>query len=118
MNYSPHQIEDFPPGVRIRKLPAVYVLATPDMAYIKIGKTTSIKRRMINIQCGCPFELSLWLTIRTPRPSEVEQAAHDLLAHCRTRGEWFAPSGDDLDLIAAFFYATNKNVKEATRALL
>jgi len=118
MNYYPHQKTDFTPGTKISRLPAVYALATADMAFIKIGKTMSIKQRLINIQSGCPFELSLWLTIRTPKAAEVERAAHGLLAHCRTRGEWFAPSGKDLDLIAAFFHATNLNVREATRALL
>lgn len=118
MNYYPHAQEDFAPGAKISRLPVVYALVTADMAFIKIGKTVAIKQRLINIQSGCPFELSLWLTIRTPKAAEVERAALDLLAHCRTRGEWFSPTGQDLDLISAFFRATNLNVKEAARALL
>ncbi|SAI62920.1 T5orf172 domain [Bordetella trematum] len=118
MNYYPHQATDFTPGVKVSRLPVVYVLSTADMAFIKIGRTVSIKQRLINIQSGCPFDLSLWLTIRTPKPAEVERAAQCLLAHCCTRGEWFEPEGKDLDLISAFFQATNLNVREAARALL
>ena len=43
MNYYPHQKTDFTPGTKISRLPAVYALATADMAFIKIGKTMSIK---------------------------------------------------------------------------
>ena len=118
MNYYPHHQSDFVPGTKLSRLPAVYALITADMAFIKIGKTVSIKQRLINIQSGCPFDLSLWLTIRTPKAAEVERAALDLLAHCRTRGEWFSPAEQDLDLISAFFHETNLNVKEAVRALL
>lgn len=118
MNYYSHNIGDFRPGVNIARLPAVYALATVDMSFVKIGKTTSIKQRLINIQSGCPFELFLWLTVRTPKPDEVEKDAHKRFTHCRTRGEWFKPTSKDLDQMLAFFQATNLNVKEVARALL
>ena len=49
MNYYPHHIGDFDKGGRVHKLPMVYVLSTSDFKYIKVGKTKSLKQRLINI---------------------------------------------------------------------
>lgn len=118
MNYYEHSPNDFSKGVRIRKLPMVYVVAAPDFEYIKIGKSASFKQRLINIQSGCPLDLSLWLSIRTPRPAKIETILHDRMAHCRLRGEWFSPTPSDLDALIDFFDRTNANVKEVVNALL
>lgn len=118
MNYYPHHIGDFNKDVRIRKLPMVYVLATHDFGYIKVGKTKSPKQRFINIQSGCPFDLNLWLAVRTPKESEIEKTVHLRLAHCHLRGEWFVPSPSDLDDLSKFFALTNANVREVFSALL
>lgn len=118
MNYYPHHIGDFASSSNVRMLPMVYALATHDLRYIKVGKTTSAKQRFINIQSSCPFQLHLWLAIRTPSPGDVEKAVHRKLAHCRTRGEWFSPCSDDLDLLIEFFHCTNERIREASRALL
>lgn len=118
MNYFPHRASDFDKAVRICKLPMVYIIATAEFKFIKIGKTANFKWRLSNIQSGCPYALSLWRAIRTPRASEIESALHQQLAHCRERGEWFAPSDADLDYLLEFCALTNEDAKGARRALL
>lgn len=96
----------------------VYVLITPNFEYIKIGKSTSFKQRLSNIQSGCPFELDLWLSIRTPKADEIESLLHKRLRHINLRGEWFKPQTSHLDELSEFFRSTNANVKEVAHALL
>jgi hypothetical protein len=118
MNFFSHSASDFAAGVKVSRLPIVYALKTEGFEHVKIGKTCSPKQRFINIQSGCPFELTLWMTIRTPKADEIERVLHQKLKHCRTRGEWFSPSESDLDYLLDFFSMTNASVKEAARALL
>jgi Meiotically up-regulated gene 113 len=118
MKHYPHHIGDFDKATRISDLPMVYVITTPRFEFIKVGKSSSFKSRLSNIQSGCPLNLSLWCAIRTPRPTDVEATLHRLLDHCGTRGEWFAPSKADLDCVIEFCASTNANVKEVHRALL
>ncbi len=118
VNYYPHHIGDFDKVTRICELPMVYVITTQRFEFIKVGKSTNFKLRLSNIQSGCPLELSLWCAIRTPKPEKVGKALHTLLAHCGTRGEWFAPDGPDLDAVVDFCTATNANVREVRNALL
>lgn len=113
MLYFQHDESDFVGlAVRISKMPIVYVIATPNFEYIKIGRTKSLKQRMNNIQSGCPFSLFFYNGIRTIRDSEVESVMHKLLAHVRVRGEWFMPTSVELDLISDFCTATNKHIRE------
>lgn len=118
MNYYPHHIGDFDKSTPVSKLPMVYVISTPNFEFIKVGKTASFKSRLSNIQSGCPFPLRLWCAIRTPRAAQIEIELHKRLAHCVSRGEWFAPSATDLDEVLEFCSLTNQNVKEARHALL
>jgi hypothetical protein len=113
MLYFQHDESDFVGlAVRISKMPIVYVIATPNFEYIKIGRTKSLKQRMNNIQSGCPFNLSFYNGIRTTRDSEVESVMHKLIAHVRVRGEWFRPTRIELDLISDFCTETNKHIRE------
>lgn len=118
MNYYPHHLSNFNSETRVSRLPMVYILTTRNFEYIKIGKTKSPKQRFINIQSGCPFELFLWLCIRTPLPAQVEMELHKIMRHCQTRGEWFTPDEADLDALIEFFHMTNASVRDAANALL
>jgi hypothetical protein len=118
MNYYPHNINDFDVGVKTSKLPVVYVLMAYGSNYIKIGRTTGLKQRINNLQSGCPFNLSLWLTIKTPKSREVEKFLHARFAEIRVRGEWFNPTDKDLDDLLCFFSDTNVHIKEVRNALL
>lgn len=118
MKHYPHHIGDFNNATRISKLPMVYVLTTPRFEFIKVGRSSAFKTRLSNIQAGCPFDLRLWCSIRTPRALEIEAFLHQNLSHCHVRGEWFKPSAADLDGLIEFCSLTNANVKEAVSALL
>lgn len=112
MNYFEHQPSDFRDGERrMHRLPAVYVLATPDFEFIKIGTSNDLKQRLSNIRTACPFELSLWQTIRTPLSAAVERHLHAMMKHCRKRGEWFSPSDKDLARLLDFCARTNSHVR-------
>lgn len=78
----------------------VYVLATRDLKFVKIGSTVSPKMRFNNIQTGCPFELFLWIGVKTSRLREIESELHSRFAEWRTRGEWFCLPDDQLDALS------------------
>lgn len=118
MKHYPHHIGDFDRATRTCKLPTVYVLTTSDFKYIKIGQSTTLKQRMGNIQSGCPFSLTLWLSIKTPTPTPIEKWLHKKMGHVHLRGEWFLPEQPDLDFLIDFFRATNIHIGEVQRALL
>ena len=118
MDFYVHNLGDFSPSVKISKLPMVYVVATQDFEYIKIGKTKSMKQRLGNLQSGCPFFLFLWCAIRSPKTNEIEKELHSMMSHCRVRGEWFSPKDEDLDKIFDYCNLTNKKMREVVNALL
>jgi len=118
MNYFPHSASDFDHGVKLHRLPMVYAIYTPNFQYVKIGLTRSFKQRLSNIQTACPFDLTLWLAIRSPRAEEIEEVLHANFCEWNIRGEWFAFTDEALNDVYSFFDLTNKNVREASRALL
>lgn len=111
MDYYPHQKGDIEANARLHKLPMVYVLEANMFEFIKIGYAKSFKKRLFNIQNGCPFKLNLWLGMFTPRYREIEKYLHEKFDHCRLRGEWFSPSDHDLDQLMNFFKNTNKHIR-------
>lgn len=78
----------------------VYVLATKDFEFVKIGSTISPRMRFSNIQTACPFELFLWIGVNTFRLREIEAELHSRFAEWRTRGEWFRLPPDQLDALS------------------
>lgn len=78
----------------------VYVLATRDFKFVKIGSTVSPKMRFSNIQTACPFDLFLWVGVKTVRLREIESELHSRFAEWRTRGEWFCLPEDQLDALS------------------
>lgn len=69
----------------------------------KIGHTSKpVKKRLTDLQVGCPFELYVektWSFASVRRARQVEQRAHKVLKLFRIRGsEWFSA---DLDLCMA-----------------
>ena len=105
--------------MKMHKLPCVYVLACNDFKYLKIGMTKNLKQRMSNLQSGCPFDLFLFLTIRTNQPREVETYLHNELSRFRVRGEWYSLNDEQLLFLEKF--SRNRNLetrKGANHALL
>ena len=95
----------------------VYVLDANGSDYIKIGYAKSFKQRLHNIQNGCPFKLSLWYGIFTPKFKEIENYLHSKFNHCRVRGEWFAPSDSDINELCNFVGNTNAHIKGIIRGM-
>jgi hypothetical protein len=64
---------------------------------VKFGFSKDPDRRVRALQTGCADELVLLETISVPEDSvqEYERLLHSEFAHLRTRGEWFAISGED-----------------------
>jgi len=118
MNYYKHSSVDFLPPFNRKNLESVYALATTNFEFVKIGRTNSIKNRMSNIQAGCPFDLFIWMSIKTPKTHEIERELHQLMNHRKVRGEWFSLFDEDLDFLSNYFDFTNANVKEVLSALL
>lgn len=118
MNYYKHHIGDFDPKVKLPKLPMVYVISTMDLKYIKIGSSKSFKQRLSNIQSGCPFPLTLYLSMRTPNYKKIEIELHKIMNDCHLRGEWFKPTVAQIDFLSDYFALTNKHISEIKHALL
>lgn len=120
MHYYQHDLSDFDKYQKKRRseLPTVYALSTNDLKYIKVGFTNAVKQRVSNIQSGCPFELFLWIAIKTPKPKQVEHELHERLEDFKLRGEWFSPDENTLDWMLDYFTETNRNVAEIIDALL
>lgn len=118
--FYPHLASDFEKhkGIKLHKLPAVYILHAIESPFIKIGISTNLKSRISNIQSGCPFRLSIYNVIRTPICEEIEDYLHKILFHCNQHGEWFKPGNDEIDFLIDFFAKTNSHIREVHNALL
>jgi hypothetical protein len=72
----------------------VYLIAcrSETTLYVKIGLTSSIQRRLSNVQTGCPHPITSAFVILSEHREEVEgleKLLHLLLAPERLRGEWY-----------------------------
>jgi len=97
--------------MKIKDLPCVYVLATPNFEFIKIGMTKNIKQRLGNIQSGCPYKLSLWVLIKTKYPSEIESRLLSMFSNFNVRGEWFCLPNNELDRLLLIANTENNKSK-------
>lgn len=72
----------------------VYLIACRGGAktYVKIGLTSSIERRLSNIQTGCPHPITHAFVVRSKHREEIkglEKLLHILLKPERLRAEWY-----------------------------
>lgn len=65
--------------------------------FYKIGITDDIKRRLIGLQTGNPYELELVKVYQVP--TSFESTLHEVLDHCHIRGEWFKMTPATLEVI-------------------
>lgn len=79
------------------ELPAVYLLRSGE--FFKIGWTSTLIRRIEDLQTGLPEPAELLHVIRTPDPRGTEARWHRRFAEKRVRGEWFKLTSED---VAAF----------------
>lgn len=113
-----HEASDFDVDKKITSYPNVYVLTTSGLEYIKIGTALDIKKRMSNVQSGCPFNLSPWLAVPTPLARHIERGLHVAFGDYNLRGEWFHLPSNQLNLLMDFFNKANAQVKGVRYALL
>ncbi|MFE0200492.1 GIY-YIG nuclease family protein [[Kitasatospora] papulosa] len=78
-------------------LESVYVIGTPGLRTVKIGRSIDVPRRLRAIQLMCPIELSvLWWCAGG---EELEGALHSRFVEYRSHGEWFSFPGDPVSSI-------------------
>jgi hypothetical protein len=99
-----------------RLLPAtryIYVIG-PQNGLQKVGFATDPRSRLASIQTASPIDLVLHASIAVPfgQAHSVERLAHEMLAHCRARNEWFDTT--PAEAIAAVHAATGTAFKPST----
>ncbi|SRR5258706_9733473 len=72
--------------------------------YYKIGASTHLKKRMVELQIGSEYPLTLITTINTESPKRMERFLHIFFAVNKIRGEWFDLSETDIALFKCFSY--------------
>lgn len=78
----------------------VYALQASGTNLVKIGRTTSsVEKRVQEIQTSSPHRLDLIMVIATADAPTLEQAFHEACAPFRTRGEWFDLPDDSIDAL-------------------
>jgi hypothetical protein len=77
--------------IRSKKGMCVYVIGC-DGRPTKIGIAQNVRKRLSQVQTGCPYELSIHYSIDCTAEDArlAERAAHRRLSAHRTSGEWFA----------------------------
>ena len=115
MNVYIHSKSDFSQVktyLGIGSLPSVYIVRLKKTKFYKIGRTKSnLAYRLSSLQCGCPFELNLLGSTRTPIPNKIEGHLHSIFHKNRHRGEWFTLAEDEAAKILEFFLATSQHVE-------
>jgi len=77
--------------------PLVYLLKANNR--YKIGMTSNLKKRFINVQAHCPYLLELIWTLRTKDYKKLEKSLHNIYKSKRIHYEWFILSDDDVNEI-------------------
>lgn len=77
----------------------VYFVQCKTLRHIKIGAATTPKKRISEMQVGCPDELELLGVIEDHMRGALERETHIRFAHLHIRGEWFREADDLLAFI-------------------
>ena len=73
-----------------------YVYAIRAGDYVKIGVARNVKRRLLEMQIGCPYELRIVYAWPRSDPFGYEAWLHKQLHDKHYRGEWFILTDEDL----------------------
>ena len=79
----------------------VYFVQAGKLGPVKIGTTTDINARLLDLQCANPDKLTLLGTL--PGNADTERALHQAFAAHNIRGEWFRPASQLMIFIARLF---------------
>ena len=90
----------------------VYLIACrgQEAVYVKIGLTSSIKRRLANIQTGCPHPIVEAFVILSEYREEVEgleKLLHILLKPQYLRAEWYLGNDEFFSALEAVLHRVN-----------
>ena len=85
--------------------PDAIVYAIRVNEYVKIGTTASLKNRLEDLGCGCPYEYELLAAI--PGHFRSEKAVHEYLSDERVKGEWF--SGEKTEEVVKTMQEAERN---------
>jgi len=67
----------------------------------KIGRTKNLSSRLAQISPKLPFEIRLLGALKTADCVELEQELHKRFSGCRTNGEWFGLTLEDIEWFKA-----------------
>jgi len=70
----------------------IYFIGLLTKPYVKIGVSRNVAERLLELQCGNPFQLVL--LHMCPGNTAIEASLHHLLDKHRIRGEWFYHNQD------------------------
>lgn len=79
----------------------VYFITDEKREYIKIGRTTDLKKRLTQLQTGSPIDLILDYHVLSNDVVSTENRFHEKFSKHRKRGEWFIYSDEIKDFIAS-----------------
>lgn len=109
--HKPNIIHPSDEAMSVHKIsePAVYLLQDVDVTgYVKIGRSKTPTKRLLFFGVKLPFETRLIHVIKHKDDKMVESFLHDFFRSRRVRGEWFALTEMDIEIIKRF----NPNVTE------
>lgn len=69
-----------------------YFIRATEHDFVKIGYTTNVEARLVNLQTGCPYDLEIMHVLRGAESTEL--FFHKKFAKSHVRGEWFRLSGE------------------------
>lgn len=82
----------------------------PDKVYLlkagpayKIGIASDVKKRVYELQTGCPYPVEILGQWDHGEAFRLEQQLHSMFASKRLAGEWFALTEQDVETIRDFF---------------
>lgn len=75
--------------------------------YIKIGKTKNLEQRLMSLQCGCPFKLEIYKTIKSSEYDSIESNLHKKYSDKNVLNEWFELNLDEIDRIVQSYPSQN-----------
>lgn len=77
----------------------VYFIEATSLGVVKIGCADDARKRLAQLQVGCPDELALRGVYHTDDAPRLEAAYHDRFAAQHVRGEWFRINGEIRELM-------------------
>ena len=85
-----------------KDLSTVYIAHCGETGLYKIGTSRRPKLRAYELRSGSAYEIKMVQLFRVYEPfaRPFEKFLHTAFAHCRTHGEWFKLSGEELRWLA------------------